>query len=235
MAAVAAVLQDSEVDVVSLQEVENIEMLTELRDRYGLRERFPYFQLIEGNDFRKGYDVAVLSRYPIKRFETHKDRIIGAYEGREQRFRRDLLEVDVEFPNSRTLRVFANHFIAFPGQPYCDDIRRLEAIEARKIVLEQSQKYPVSYSAIMGDFNDEESSDALKLFSKGGLSNVTRGLPPSWGELRETHYPPTRLDHIMADGSLASRVKGRGIFRHPQEALASDHRLVYIDVELEAV
>lgn len=232
MAAVAAVLRDSEVDIVSLQEVENIDMLRELRDQHGLKEHFPYMKLVEGNDRRKGFDVAILSRYPIERFETHKDKVIGSYKGQEEKFKRDLLEVDVALPNNQTLRVFANHFIAGPGVPYCDKIRQLEADKAREIVLEQAQNYPVHYSVIMGDFNDREDSEIMKKFHQDGLRNVSQGLPNSWGELWESSFPASRLDHIIADEQLAQRVKNRGVFHHREDARASDHRLVYADVAL---
>lgn len=232
MAAVAAVLRDSEVDIVSLQEVENIEMLRELRDQHGLKERFPYMKLVEGNDLRKGFDVAILSRYPIERFETHKDQVIGSYKGEEEKFRRDLLQVDVALPNNQTLRVFANHFIASPGVPYCDKIRQFEADKAREIVLEQAKKYPVHYSVMMGDFNDREDSEVMRNFHRDGLNNLSQGLPNSWGELWESPFPPSRLDHIIADEKLARKVANRGVFYHPEDIRASDHRLVYADVDL---
>jgi endonuclease/exonuclease/phosphatase family metal-dependent hydrolase len=233
MAAVAAILRDSQVDIVSLQEVETLEMLSALRDQHGLAGRFPYMKLIDGNDARKGYDVAILSRYPITRFETHKDKVIGSRKGEEQKFRRDLLEVDVALPNGQNLRVFANHFIAKPGEPYCDEIRLLEAKKARQIVLEQAKKFPTDHFVIMGDFNDREDREAMRIFHEGELRNVSLGLPSSWGEIWKTDREPSRLDHIIADARLAGKVKNRAVYQHPQEAWASDHRLVYVDVDFE--
>ena len=236
MAAVAEILRDSEVDIVSLQEVETLEMLEELRDKYGLKNQFPYIELIDGNDKVKGIDVAIMSKYPIKRFVTHKDHVIGEISERPRKFARDLLEVDVTLPNKQTLRIFSNHFTMPRNNYYCNTMRHLEAEAAAQIIKEQTKKYPVTYSVIMGDFNGVEGSKALKAFDNIGYHNLSKGLPCTWGEIRprDKRFDPARLDHIISDEALAKKVEGRGVFVHPREAIASDHRLIYVDVSISS-
>jgi endonuclease/exonuclease/phosphatase family metal-dependent hydrolase len=234
MAAVASILRDSQVDIVSLQEVENLAMLTTLRDQNDLTEQFPYLELFEGND-PKGFDVAILSRYPFSRVETHREEVIGHNDEEALKFRRDLLEVDVELPNEETLRVFSNHYIAYRDRPYCNAIRQCEAEATMRIVRQQGREYPTDYAVIMGDFNDTDRSEALQVFQRNGMHNLSQGLPNSWGEVWPSKYPPTRLDHIVADDRLAENLQSRGVFVHPQDIHASDHRMVFVDVTLPQI
>lgn len=233
MEAVADVLLDSEADIVSLQEVENIEILQKLLEIKGLKEVFPYHALIEGNDKYKGFDVAVISRFPIIGQTTHKERVISESEGRFGHFKRDLLQVEIQLPfEAKTLRLFSAHFVSQvpQKQEVYDQWRQSEAKAAVEIVKEQSEKYPVSYSVVLGDFNGGEDSEVMKIFDREpSLHNATLGLPSTWGLLQPTQYEPTSLDHILVDDLLKERVVGRGVFSHPQAAEASDHSLLWAD------
>ena len=237
MAAIARILEDSQVDVVSLQEIENIDILKELMEYGNLQKLFPHFKLVEGNDQYKGYDVAVLSKYPIKRFVTHSDKAISK-EDPSKRFKRDLLEVDVELPNKKSLRVFANHFVAQTERKteYYDRWRESEAEAAIRIVKRQAKKFPVDYYAVMGDFNGDDNSRVMRLFEEEPtLHNSSRNLEPSWGVLKvHDTFSPSRLDHIVVGEKLHRKVIDAGVFQHPDAALASDHSLVYTDFELVA-
>ena len=72
--ALAQVIEDSRADVIALQEVENIEVLTEFRNANGLADDYPHMVLVEGNDGR-GIDVALFSKHPVKNIVTHKDEV----------------------------------------------------------------------------------------------------------------------------------------------------------------
>lgn len=229
--AVAETLRDSEADVVSLQEIENLEMLEELLTRGNLRERYPYSILVEGND-RKGIDVAVMSRYPIARYETHREEVIGESGGEPRRFLRDLLEVDVELPTGKSLRVFSNHYVA-QGSEWCDTQRLVEAQATARIVREAAEEIPANYSVVMGDFNDDPESPTLETLEASGLSNVTAGLSPSWGVSRpHQEFEPALFDQILVSEELREGLVGSGVLIHPSEAFASDHRLVWADFKV---
>lgn len=237
MDAIARILEDSEVDVVSLQEIENLGILEELMEHGNLKELFPHFKLIEGNDRHKGYDVAILSKFPIKRFVTHAKEAISDAEP-EKRFKRDLLEVDVLLPGEKTLRVFANHFVTQTENKvgYYNRWREAEAEAAIKIVKRQAKNYPVDYHAVMGDFNGDDRSNVMKLFDEEpSLHNSSEGLAPSWGILKpHERFAPSRLDHIVVGDSLKHRWINSGIYDHPEAAIASDHSLVFADFNLAA-
>ncbi len=92
----------TDVDVLAVQEVENIEALQTFNREY-LGGAYPYVVLVEGNDPRL-IDVGMLSKLPIGRIVSHQtepdpvrpiDRVFG----------RDLLQVDV-FNLDRTKRLF---------------------------------------------------------------------------------------------------------------------------------
>ena len=229
--AVTEILRDSEADVISLQEIENLEMLEEILSRENLSERYPYSILVEGND-RKGIDVAVMSRYPIARYETHRDEVIGESGGEPSRFLRDLLEVDVELPTGKSLRLFSNHYVA-QGNEWCDSQRLAEARATGRIVREAAEEIPTNYSVVMGDFNDGPESPTLEALESEGLSNVTAGLPPSWGIPRpHEEYQPVLFDQILVNKELQECLLGSGVLVHPSESAASDHRLVWADFKV---
>jgi endonuclease/exonuclease/phosphatase family metal-dependent hydrolase len=226
--AVANILSDSQADVVSLQEIENVEILEELRSKGGLAEQFPYYCLVEGND-RKGIDVCVMSRYPIRRYESHRNEVIGHDRGRPRRFLRDLLEVDLELPEGKTLRVFSNHYVK-QGNSWCDQQRLAEAQATARIVRDAACEIPTDHSVVLGDFNDRDGSPTLRALEGQGLTNITKHLPPSWGVVRpHSVYAAVGLDHIFVSDSLRKSWLRSGVFDHPQSALASDHQLVWSD------
>ena len=229
--AVTEILRDSEADVVSLQEIENLEMLEEILNKGNLSERYPYSILVEGND-RKGIDVAVMSRNPIARYETHREEVIGESGGEPRRFLRDLLEVDVELPTGKSLRVFSNHYVA-QGSQWCDGQRLAEAQATARIVREAAEEIPANYAVVMGDFNDRPKSPTLLTLEEEGLSNVTAGLPPSWGVTRpHQEFEPALFDQILVNEELREGLLGSGVLVHPSESAASDHRLVWADFQV---
>lgn len=231
-AAVAEVIRDSRAVVVALQEVENQRMLERLVSFHGLRKLYPHRVLIEGNDPR-GVDVALLSQFPLTDVKSHKERIVGWRYSVPQKFRRDLLQADVRLPNQKRLRVYVTHYPASYG---AHRMRLREAEATRDIVAEQSRDYPVDYNVVMGDFNALERSDPMERLTDrraGGLYNTSSGLPMSYGHREGSRKEwQTRIDHILCGPNLKSRLIGQGVFHHPKESLASDHRPVWSDFDL---
>ena len=231
--AVADILAGSHSHIISLQEIENLEMFERLRDQSNLRELYPYTVFLEGNDRRKGFDVALMSRYPIQSFATHREHKVGELEGEEQYFSRDLLQVDVKLPKDKLMRVFCTHFVAYSNS-WCEAKRTLEAEATSEIVRSETQRYPADYTVVLGDFNDTDSSTTLKTIEEQtGLQNSSQGLPASWGATKpHGTLEPALLDHILVDSILAKSLRNRGVLVHPDDALASDHRLVWAEFEL---
>ncbi|MFA5507591.1 MAG: endonuclease/exonuclease/phosphatase family protein [Vulcanimicrobiota bacterium] len=223
--AIAKILSESDADVVSLQEIENVEMLELLLQSGGLQTLYPHYKLVEGND-RKGIDVAVISKYPIARFESHREKVVGDDHGRPRRFLRDLLEVDVTLPGGGTLRVFSNHYVK-QGNRWCDQQRLAEAQATARIVRESTSAIPVEHYAVMGDFNDDPDSPTLQALA---MFNSSTGLPPSWGISRpHAEYQPALFDQILVCNGLRDQWTESGVFQHPAAPQASDHQLVWAD------
>ena len=233
--ALATVIRDSKADIIALQEVEHIELLRKMCEDYDLSERFPEIVLIEGNDGR-GMDVALMSRYPIESFETHRDHVLGyaKQDKKEEKplfFSRDLLGADISLPNGESLRVFTNHFI-MPGKKF-DEKRLMEAEAAKEIVERAAREDPVDYQVMMGDFNAERGSGVMETFTEeDGFYELSKDYPPSWIGRWNSKFEPTSLDHILADKALVEQFVSGGTFNHTLSSRASDHRLIWADIAL---
>lgn len=233
LASLAEVLKAGQADVVALQEVETFDLLRDFRDRYHLEKLYPHLVLIEGND-KKGMDVALLSRYPVKAYKSHVGRVTGHDHGEPQHFRRDLLQADLELPGHQNLRVYCAHYIA-QGDDWCDSRRLEEARTTVDIVKEEQALKPADFTAVLGDFNDTEDSAVLRALQSGGeLIDASAGVGPSWGALWPTEYPARQFDHVLASPELSLRQSGRGLLRHPLAPKVSDHLMVYADFKRAA-
>jgi predicted extracellular nuclease len=159
----AAAILETKADIIALQEVESMNTLRLFRDRHlGGRQNFPYGILISGNDPRL-INVAVLSKYPLGSIETH----IDEWDEEFQRplFKRDCLECDIIFSNSKKLRIFVNHFKSMydkddpcNGRSKSMKERLRQALRVKEIVAERFPEGDGMY-AILGDFNDYLETD----------------------------------------------------------------------------
>lgn len=225
-AAVAELIEHGQADIVALQEIENRDMLETLVSYHGLSERYPHRVLISGNDPR-GADVALLSRYPLRGTRSHRDRIVGWRYSEPLKFRRDLLQSDVELPGGQSLRVYVVHY---PATPRAHWGRLREAEATREILLEQAHSYPTDYQVVMGDFNALEKSDPLAvLTAPGGLHNSSEGLAYSYGQGSRNR---SLIDHILCSESLMAHHVNSEVLQHPSERLASDHLPVLAEFRL---
>jgi endonuclease/exonuclease/phosphatase family metal-dependent hydrolase len=136
-------------DILILEEVENIHILTKWRDEYLKNMGYQTLVLIEGPDER-GIDTAILSRLPlIDQPQLHlidftKDPEIDP---KKIKPTRGILEAHLKMPNGDKLAVFAIHFPS-QGAP----------TEFRRVALEQlvalSKKVPADMQVLIGgDFN----------------------------------------------------------------------------------
>jgi endonuclease/exonuclease/phosphatase family metal-dependent hydrolase len=240
--ALAAVIDRSDADVLALQEVENLEILTEFRDKHGLAEEYPHLVLVEGND-KRGIDVALMSRHPITNVKTHKDKVFDV-PGQEPRgFLRDLLQADIEVPKYGPVRFFAAHFASKIGGDRADAMREAEAKAAREIIKEQVRDFPGQKYVVMGDFNDTPESKAVRTMldqDRDGWSLLDGfreepdavSYPTSEKSARKWGYK--RIDQILVSPEMAATQVDQDVFKHPQSKVASDHWMVTADFQLRA-
>lgn len=239
--ALADVIESSQADVIALQEVENIEILTEFRNSNGLADDYPHVVLVEGNDGR-GIDVALLSKHPIKNVVSHKDEVFPV-KGQEPRgFLRDLLQADIEIPEYGPVRFFANHFASKRGGERSDSMREAEATAAREIIKRETANFPGQKYVMLGDFNDTPDSKSVEILTSKDKDGW--GLVDAFREEPETVSYPTRektakkwgykrIDQILLSPELAKDQIEEQAHKHPKSEEASDHWMVSADFALK--
>ncbi len=220
LARLAFVLKRLEADVIGLQEVENEEILERLA------QELPGYRpiLIEGNDHRRGIDVALLTRRPVEHIRSHSHRLLPYVTGtpKNYKFSRDCLEVEIggELP----VTVLVNHFISNrnPGAT-ADAKRRAQAMGVAQIVAEREGRLV----AVLGDLN--ESFDSWSLEPLADLVDPFHGLPERHTYLYRGR--PLVLDHILPNRALSSRVvEGSPKVWRKGVKQASDHFPITLDL-----
>ena len=238
--ALAAVIDSSEADVLSLQEVENIEVLTEFRDKYGLAEEYPHLLLVEGND-RRGIDVAMMSKFPITNVKSHKDEVFEI-PGQEPRgFLRDLLQADIEIPQYGPVRFFSAHLSSKIGGERAEAMREAESKAARAIIKEEVKDFPGQKYVVMGDFNDSPDSKSVRTFLDkdsddwallDGFREEPGAVSYPTSEKTARKWGYKRIDQILMSPEMAATQVDQGVHKHQQSKVASDHWMVTADFQL---
>jgi exonuclease III len=217
-------------DILAAQEVENLATLRIFNAKF-MNNAFDRIVLIDGNDAR-GIDVGFLVRKGVSAsiadIRTHVDEDQnGGFLPKSSRldtkvtsqaiFSRDCLEVDVQVGG--TLVTFlVNHFKAQDGNPTSQARRTRQAARVAEIAraARDQGKKPI----VMGDFN----IDAKQADYDGSLDSLVNlaflidpfaGLGPNdrWTHFFSSKKAISRLDYILVDDSLKSKVLGTDIFR----------------------
>lgn len=234
MRRLAQALKKADADVVALQEVENLQVLNQFLDKH-MPGVYPHRVLVEGNDMR-GIDVAVISKHPVDKVESHKGNRFQVPDGsRAGSFKRDFLKVDVRvgrYPFS----VYTTHFKAQSGGKVADDHRLGEAREAKRILEADMRKYPERRFVVTGDFNDTPDSPVGRVFlprdrNQWHLNDALAEVPKSQ---RITHPVTKRsIDFVLYPDSMQAEFLGGGIQRLPETERGSDHLLIYADFRFQ--
>lgn len=241
-AAVAEVMAASGADVIALQEVENIDILTAFRDQNGLASTYPHLLLLEGNDNR-GIDVALMSKYPIQNPVSHKETTFKV-EGEKKKghFLRDVLQADIEMPGKIPVRFFVTHFASKMGGQRADRLRKAEAKAAREIIQKETANFPGQRYVLLGDFNDTPESPAVKTFTtpdKQGwaLRDVFADAPDTVSyptdEEAAAKWGRKKIDQILVSPQLMESFQGHQVHHHPADQRASDHWMVSSSFEIK--
>jgi endonuclease/exonuclease/phosphatase family metal-dependent hydrolase len=231
LANLSLALNRMEADVLALQEVENLSILQRLARSSGYR----YAILVEGNDTRRGIDVALLSKLKVAGYASHKRDRLPYVEGAglDTQFSRDCLEVHLATPDPLVLLV--NHFKSKVGKGKSSDAkRRSQALRVAQMVQDIGQRYPASAVVVLGDLNDCMESWPLEPLARSGLLDPFARLTP---EQRHTHKyrgQGTALDQILIDRRLQSRLRAGSpeVGNHKEFRRCSDHRPMWLDFDL---
>lgn len=239
LAGVAGVLIEIDADVVALQEVENEGILTRFVQTYLPRQGYEHIVLVEGNDLR-GIDVALLSRFPVGRVVSHRQRSFDNQEGSARVFHRDVLQVELLPAEGDPLEVWVVHLKSnSDGRAFAEPIRLAEAQALRRLLEDRLAADPRAQLVVCGDFNDLAESPTVTTVSGGEpaalasdwenlnqANRVTYNLEPYremidfifWSPAMRDRYVPgsyrVRLGELAESGSDHNPVIARFRFRH---------------------
>lgn len=133
-------------DIAALQEIENLEVLTDLRDMYTNQLGLKYVACPEAAG--SAVNTAIMSRYPITEVHAH---CVGARDGEGLRY---ILEAHV-LAEGCELIIINNHWKSKSGgTAETEPLRRLAAGLVRRRLSELAASDPDSDVLILGDFNE---------------------------------------------------------------------------------
>ena len=240
-AALRAVIRALDADVLALQEMGPAGYLEELRrDLRAEGMDYPQAALAEAADADR--HVAVLSRIPFRRVQTHAG-LDFPYFGGRARVKRGVLEVVVAAGGGE-LTLFAVHlrsrFTERPDDLEAAAFRAGEAAAVRDLVLQRFPDPAAARFVILGDCNDTRNSRPLRLLTRRGgrvIALATNAADPrgeNWTFRRSRDETYSRIDYILVSPGLASAVAGDGarVYDGPGVGEASDHRPVAVRLDL---
>lgn len=222
LARVAAVLVRLDADLVLLQEVETEALAAALAARTGHSEA----RLVEGNDPR-GIDVAVLSRFPLAAYVSHRAERDAA--GRPL-FPRDCVEAHATLPGRRRLALVGSHLSSALSD---DGTRRAEQAARMREIADAlaSGGAPVLAG---GDLNDAADAPALApLLGDGAWGDPAASLPAGASWTWSGGGERAALDHLLVPRAQAGSVVQAAVAGGPDVEAASDHRPVVLDLWIE--
>jgi endonuclease/exonuclease/phosphatase family metal-dependent hydrolase len=249
----ARVISDIDADVICLMEIEDRFSLQKFHDDLVVerflqpanKQGYERILLLDGNDDRR-IDVAVMSRRPVKSLCTHIHERIEYNGNRVKTFSRDCLEVEIELPEGKNLRVLVNHLKSQGYSPPDDpNSRRRREGQARRVAeLCDEHDLQNDYLIVAGDLNSKPSdSSVLPLTTKAGLYNVNLNLPENERGTYKTSKD--QLDYLLISEALRPKLQGvrierRGVYTRTNKwtpyptvvgtrTQASDHGSVVAD------
>ncbi len=231
-------------DILAVEEMGGPPFLAEFQaDIKAAGLDYPHATVLEGADAER--HVAILSKLPFKDVKRHTQVPIK-YFGQADVVKRGVLEATFA-TNEGDLTVFVIHLKSKRTERADDPDgtiqRQLEAEAVRDLVF---TRFPDSAQArfiVCGDWNDSRNSKPVRALLKRGnqpLGELLRAYD-SRGEMWTHFYRAedsySRIDFILVSAGLKSFVAGKGNARiHDGAGVrdASDHRPVYVQLNLEA-
>ncbi len=232
-------------DVLALQEIGDVDSLTELQGRLkaaGLD--LPHAEHVRGYD--TNIFVAVLSRFPIVSRHPHTNESY-LLNGRRFRTSRAIAEVEIEPRPGYRFSLLTTHLKSKRAVADGDEaeMRTQEAMILREKLDALLQQKSDANFVVCGDFNDTRDTPAIRAVMGRGNKSLMDTRPaerngdtapsenPNWDPRRVTwtHYygkedSYSRLDYILVSRGMARewRKEGTYILSLPDWGVASDHR-----------
>jgi endonuclease/exonuclease/phosphatase family metal-dependent hydrolase len=212
--------------------------------------------LLDGNDHR-GIDVGLLARngHTVTALHPH----IYDTDRKGSIFSRDCAEYHLAVPGGHHLVVLVNHFkskgYGSAGDPTGAQ-RRFRQAAAVARIYKRLVRDGVKYLAVVGDLNDDPSSEALEpLLGGTNLRDISTHPDFDWAGRKGTYTggnEKQKIDYVLLSPALFKKATGGAVFRQgvwrgrrtrnpwpifdtltrPADA-ASDHAAIYADIAWE--
>ncbi len=228
-------------DILAVQEMGAEPYLVEFqRDLIQSGVEFPFVAHLEAADSKR--HLAVLSNVPFLAVQGHKD-LKFKYFDEEETVKRGLLEIAFEVGETRWT-LFNVHlksrWTVRPDDPEAVIRRSSEATAVRDSIRERFAPDTDTY-LLVGDLNDYRDSRAVGALLKVGMRILMKEIPArdtrgeSWTYYYRRSDIYSRVDYLLASPALIDYVeKGSAtVVDLPQMQEASDHRMLYLDLEFE--
>jgi endonuclease/exonuclease/phosphatase family metal-dependent hydrolase len=238
--ALRKVIVEAAADILAVQEIGPLPYLEELRQ--DLRAEgldYPYIYLLEAADEER--HLGVLSR--VAPVENHSvDLLFFKYFGEQEAVKRGLIELVFEHagqPWSLFVVHLKSRFTDRSDDPESETRRLGEARAVRNTIV---SRHPVPGEArylVVGDLNDTRASRTVTALLKRGQTEISIDIPAfnpwgqTWTHFYEKEEVYSRADYMFASPGLLPSVRTARavVVENASSSKASDHRLVYVDLE----
>ena len=241
-------------DVLALEEMGSTNALRELcasLNAEGLD--FPFREHIQS--FDTNIHIAVLSKFPISARRPHTNEVF-LLDGKRFQVKRGFAEVDIQVATNFAFTLVAAHLKSQLSVPATDEAeeRLGEAKLLRGLIDARLAQNPDAKLIVLGDFNDEKDSAALKEIIGRGKTKLTDTRPAERNGDTAPGEPPyfaarnvvwtyfygkndtyTRIDYILLSPAMKKfwRADGSFIPKIPNWGVGSDHRPVVAEFTSE--
>jgi endonuclease/exonuclease/phosphatase family metal-dependent hydrolase len=254
----AMAIRDINADILGVVEAESrpvLQMFSTAMLKKVNADPYRQVMLVDGNDDR-GIDVGLMVRpkYPIVAIRTH----IFDTDSQGIVFSRDCCEYDLDIGGGDRLVVLMNHLkskgYSSPGDPI-GALRRERQATRIAAIYNQLIKDGAKYVAVLGDFNDDPSSTALKPLLSGtdlrDISEHTNFEPGPRDGTFGSGGIKDKIDYVLLSPKLFKKATGGAVFRKgvwrgertknkweiydtltADSHAASDHAAIYADLNL---
>jgi len=236
-AAIRKTILEINPDILALQEIGNAAQLLELQK--DLREaglKLPYSSILTEAP-EKQRRVAILSKLAPCKLDLHKD-IKYTQKGIPYTSKRGMLDITFT-TKGHSWKLFIVHlksrYTKDEDDPLCENQRAGEARALRNRIARQSKPTPAYI--ICGDFNDTPNSRTLKRFLQKGSQKLCSAVDCvdssnlTWTHRNRSSETLSRYDYFLISKEFKKQLKKtQGHITPINEG--SDHRLLYIDIEL---
>ncbi|MBQ1999344.1 MAG: hypothetical protein II220_07670 [Spirochaetales bacterium] len=203
MSLTAGIIKKYQTDIVTLCEVENMNVLSDLAKRCG----YEYFYLIEGNDPR-GIDVAIMSIYEMN-YKSNKD-MPTPYPGNPRyKFSRDCVTGQFTTAKGKNFCIVTTHLKSSFRDDGKSEMKRDAQVKGILNVIDNiyTAEKTEPYLIVTGDLNATRYSSPLQILEKAGLKIL------NYREKQDEFYTyiyrkeKQDLDYIIVNQKLEKAMK----------------------------